>query len=673
MRKAVLFLLLTSLALVVSACGDDGRPPTGGDGGDDAMLPPQPDQDGDGISDVDEARATNRDTDGDGMPDYLDLDSDNDSIPDAVEAGDADTNTAPEDADMDGIANFVDNDSDGNGIADLVEGVLDADGDGIEDFRDLDDDNDRVEDATEIVDPSVPVDFDGDGLADFRDPDSDNDFILDGDERPRIGDAPDTDGDGTPDWQDDDSDGDGFSDTEEAGDMDIRTPPIDTDADMIPDFLDPDSDNDGVSDLDEFIAGSDPTDGDTDGDGVSDLIEIGAGTDPTDAFDNPRERGDFVFVVPYEEATDPPRDTLEFRTSIQFADVYFLFDESGSMSAESTALRAAVTTVISDLTCMDFGTPCLRDEMCGTDQVCSLTGTCIEDPGISTCVASPWTGAGQYENNLFHDLDLQPDPTVTEATMAAWSFPGFDEHLWTAVLCTADPTAASCATFIDGAHPCSTTPGAVGCPGYRAEAVKILVMFTDEPSAGASVAAQAATALTDAGITFIGVWSGSAGSANRDDMVTVATMSGSVDRTGAPLVFDGDGAAVVPVVTAAINEIVEGVPLRVTIDAADLPDDAGDALQFIDHLEANTSGGRCSMVPTEDIPAPSIARHAFPSVIPGTPVCFDVVPVATNTTVMPEASPLVFEAELTIYGDGSPLDSRRVFFLVPPEIEIILE
>jgi hypothetical protein len=171
-----------------------------------------------------------------------------------------------------------------------------------------------------------------------------------------------------------------------------------------------------------------------------------------------------------------------------------------------------------------------------------------------------------------------------------------------------------------------------------------------------------------AGITFIGVWSGTPTSAERADLVTVATGSGSFDRLGAPLVFNGTDAAVVPVVTAAINEIVEGVPLRITIDAADLPDDAGDAIQFIDHLEANVSGGTCSMIPTEDVPPPALARQLFPAVTPGTPVCFDVVPVAMNTTVMPEASPLVFEAELTVYGDGSPLDSRTVFFLVPPEI-----
>jgi hypothetical protein len=344
-------------------------------------------------------------------------------------------------------------------------------------------------------------------------------------------------------------------------------------------------------------------------------------------------------------------------------------DESGSMSAESAALLGAINTVIGNLTCTDFGTPCTRDEMCGVDQVCSLSGSCIEDPGISSCVASPWTGAGQYENTLMHDLDLQPDPAVTTAAMGLWSFPGYLEHLFQAALCTAEPTNATCAGYLDPGHSCATpAPDRVGCPGFRAEAVKIMVMFTDEDSDGPLVGAEAGAALSAAGITFIGVWSGVAGSVARGDLVTVATASGSLDRLGNPLVFDGVDAAVVPALTAAINEIVEGVPLRITIDAADLPDDAGDAIQFIDHLEANTSGGTCSMIPTEDVPPPALARHLFPSVTPGTPVCFDVVPVAMNTTVMPTASPLVFEAEITVYGDGSPLDSRTVFFLVPPVI-----
>ena len=39
------------------------------------------------------------------------------------------------------------------------------------------------------------------------------------------------------------------------------------------------------------------------------------------------------------------------------------------------------------------------------------------------------------------------------------------------------------------------------------------------------------------------------------------------------------------------------------------------------------------------------------------------------TDQMPATTPLVFKARLTVYGDGSPLDSRFVYFLVPPRIE----
>ena len=118
----------------------------------------------------------------------------------------------------------------------------------------------------------------------------------------------------------------------------------------------------------------------------------------------------------------------------------------------------------------------------------------------------------------------------------------------------------------------------------------------------------------------------------------------------------------------AINEVVEGVPLRVTIEAADEPGDAGDALQFIDYLEVSTDGEECSSVsPLEDRDGDG-RDDTFPSLLPGTPVCWDVVP-ADNTTVEPQPEPLIFRARLTVLGDGSPLDSRVVYFLIPPRIE----
>lgn len=618
------------------------------------------DADHDTILDADEGAETSVDTDGDGEPDYLDRDSDDDGIFDRDEAGDADPITPPVNSDGDGEPDFRSTDADGNGILDGDELDADTDGDGFPDRADRDDDNDTANDVMElrgILDP--PIDTDGDGIPNLKDPDSDNDLILDGDE---IG--ADTDGDGLLDWEDLDSDEDGISDSEEAGDSDLRSPPLNSDedtGDTTPDFRDPDSDNDGLSDRLERANGTSTRIGDTDEDGVSDLIEVAAGTDALDPDENPRTRGDFVFVVPHMEAPEPARDTLEFRTNLQFADVYFLFDESGSMSSEIDALRTAVTSLASDLTCADSGVACERDSGCGAGEICSsFSGTCIEDPGLDSCLLSPWTGVGKYEDDYDNLLSLQPSPAAT-AFALSFPTPGSTENLFGAVWGVANPESAP------GVENGCAAPamGRLGCPAFREEAARILVAFTDENSDDALDAADVGAALRDADITFIGVWSGTASSAERQDLVDIARESGSFDRTGMPLVFNGADSAVVPAVTSAIEEIVEGVPLRVTIAAADAPDDDGDALQFIDHLEVNTGGGRCSAIATtEDTDGDGFA-DAFPSVLPGTPVCWDVI-ARRNETVEPAEEPLVFRAELTVSGDGSPLDTRTVYFLVPP-------
>ncbi|MCZ7679690.1 MAG: hypothetical protein M5U28_13385 [Sandaracinaceae bacterium] len=269
-----------------------------------------------------------------------------------------------------------------------------------------------------------------------------------------------------------DSDADGIPDATEAGDADVETQPVDTDMDGIPDFRDPDSDNDGLSDADEVAGGSSPTNPDTDGDGISDLIEVGAGTNPTDPSDSPRTRGDFVFVVPYMEDPDPARDTLTFRTSIQFADVYFLFDISGSMAGEITALRGAVTTVIGDLQCTDTFVACTRDAECGAGEICSpFSSTCIEDPGASSCILSPWTGTGYYEQTLENSLSLQADPAATSAAIRTSTYGG-SERLYQAVQAVAaGPIAGFTANGCTG-----PSPGRIGCPSFREEAVRILVV-----------------------------------------------------------------------------------------------------------------------------------------------------------------------------------------------------
>jgi len=74
------------------------------------------------------------DTDGDGVDDYRDTDSDNDTLPDSV--GDSLSDNievggnpeSPVDTDFDGIPDFQDVDSDGDGVPDNLEQLADPSG-----------------------------------------------------------------------------------------------------------------------------------------------------------------------------------------------------------------------------------------------------------------------------------------------------------------------------------------------------------------------------------------------------------------------------------------------------------------------------------------------------------------------------------------------------------------
>ncbi|MFK8029058.1 MAG: OmpA family protein [Gammaproteobacteria bacterium] len=246
-------------------------------------LDPMADGDGDGINDLYDVDVTlgadtngdgvddsvePTDTDGDMVPDYLDLDTDSDGIPDVDEAVGPDT---------DGDA-IIDDVPTNEGTIDMP---VDSDNDGIGDWRELDSDDDGTFDNVAVPDAAAadtdndgliddPTDSDGDGLADIIDksdgfgtiPDADGDGIPDDVEG-----TGDTDGDGVPDFQDTDSDNDGIPDSVEAQDPNN---PVDTDGDGTPDFQDSDSDNDGLSDELEGV-------GDFNNNGIPDYID--AGTD----------------------------------------------------------------------------------------------------------------------------------------------------------------------------------------------------------------------------------------------------------------------------------------------------------------------------------------------------------------------------------------------------------
>ncbi|MDH3600814.1 MAG: C25 family cysteine peptidase, partial [Candidatus Tectomicrobia bacterium] len=119
------------------------------------------DSDSDGILDVAEDRnldgdndpttGSAPDTDGDGMPDYLDPDNDGDGMPTASEDPNGNGDPTDDDTDGDGIPDYLDPDDDGPGPGD-------SDMDGVDD---------------DVECPSSPfcTDTDGDGIPNYNDPD----------------------------------------------------------------------------------------------------------------------------------------------------------------------------------------------------------------------------------------------------------------------------------------------------------------------------------------------------------------------------------------------------------------------------------------------------------------------------------------------------------------------
>ena len=251
------------------------------------------------------------DTDGDGIPDYLDVDSDDDGIIDNIEAQttygyippsgkDKDKNglddayeetpgscngLTPVDTDKDKIPDYKDIDSDDDGIIDNIEAQTTV---GYIPPKGKDKDGNGLDDAYEETPGScgglTPVDTDGDGHKDFRDIDSDDDGIIDNIE------AQDPDHYIPPKGKDKDKNGldDAYESHPGAGE---GLTPINSDSDPLPNFRDIDSDNDGLPDNVEGQSTAGyipPTGNDDDKDGLDNAYENdGITPENTDGEDNP--------------------------------------------------------------------------------------------------------------------------------------------------------------------------------------------------------------------------------------------------------------------------------------------------------------------------------------------------------------------------------------------------
>ena len=466
-----------------------------------------------------------------------------------------------------------------------------------------------------------------------------------------------------------DTDTDADSDTDADTDVDTDT---DTDGDTDPVL---DNDGDGLSNGLEATLGTDPNDPDTDGDGYSDFVEWYAETNPLDPESNPKVEGNFYFLVPYGGAPDPTEDTLVFQTNIQMADVFFAMDTTGSMYGEIANLKTTLSTTII--------------------------------PEISTIIPYAWFGVGYFDDYPVGAYGYTPDVAfglmqimtddIAAAQTAVNALPECNGSDWAesdVPMLWAVATGGSLGTYLPAQTDCPA--GYVGYPCFRPGAIPIIVMMTDAPfhngpsnygAYGTDVSPEppeyvyAVAALDTIHAKVLPVYSGTLGDIGNEHCNDIALDTGAA-IDGDPLVFEisGSGTGLDTGIVDAINELATAVPFDIsTLGRDDDETDTVDATVFIDRIVPNIVGGVADpedpliicmggleTINNDADPYPDL----FNDVMPGVPVCFDIIP-KMNTTVPPATETKMYTAYIDVIGDSvTTLDTREIYFLVPPSVPI---
>ena len=676
---------------------------------------PVDDVDGDTILDRDEGNC-GRDSDFDRTPDCEDEDSDNDGIPDSVEAGDSETLTQPVDTDRDEVPDYRDLDSDGDGIEDRIEGMADPDGDGAGNWIDTDSDGDNIRDIVEGV-----TDFDGDGIPDYLDTDSDNDTIADWYEA--FGDL---DEDGIQDRFDLDSDDDGFSDREEAGDADLNTDPVDTDDDGTADYLDYDSDGDGLLDQNELGCpdSSDRLMPDTDHDLYSDLAEVAVGSDPCNELWHVGHEVEFFFILPPDEEQNAP---LSFSTDVQQADILFHMDTTGSMSGEISNLQGGILEMIDDIGAVfddgdddddvesvAFGVSSYRDFPVDNPNSSSDYGNLSRgdypfrlDQRITTRASSARSGASRLVADGGADIEESGWESLYQIATGAGGVSWHDSDVSDS-LGPFNPASGRIVGVADGT---------IGGVGFREGSLPIVVQFTDARShndtlspystarvTGTHYRTQAINQLNARQIRVVGVASAAGGDSLWNELEALAVETGAVipacafrGACGAnkcctgipgesnwaqppaagnmcPLAFQikSDGSGLSDSTVDAIEFLATAGTMRVStrvVADADAAREGVDTACFIKAVIPNrwVHGDDCGSDPTiSDHYPPAGVDDSFDGVTNGTQVFFDVF-VENNGCVEPTEDPQAFDATIEVIGDDvTVLDTRKVTIIIPP-------
>ena len=545
--------------------------------------------------------------------------------------------------------------------------------------------------------PPACVDFDRDGISD----------AIEGRDENR-----DTDMDGTPDYRDTDSDDDGYFDQNETrrsypgfAEMSRPTPgcrdPGDNcDDDAIPNFRDLDADNDGLTDGEELLARTNPCAADTDGDGATDLIEAAAMSDGRDPVSRPPANSLYV-VLPYHPADMPgmheSRD-FTFSTRIRQADVFFLVDNSGSMSGTISNIRTNFSSMI--VPAIQMAIPDIRVGVGSFDSMPVMPQGYPGMPGdYNLWVRQRLTNdimAAQRAFNNMRTIDMDAPgfaggdgpENSTEAAYEIIAGTGNRGHendpaALRTVLNALDPRGNGWAPRMVPERDCGADPdnpvGIYGWGCFREGRIPIVVLTSDAPwydgcAAGSPVTPgtpnpghncnELVEAFNRRGAFFIGLDVGSTSTYMNSTVVATRTMT--LNGMGMPIAFSASSGGIAGVSMNIVNAIAEiAGRARQNITTRIVADNAAEGLAAghttADFLE--------SIVATRGEPeAPEgYDRHdmdTFFNVDPATRVTFTVD--FYNDFQPGAATAKLFRATIDVIGrGGTVVDTRPVYIVVP--------
>jgi len=348
---------------------------------------------------------------------------------------------------------------------------------------------------------------------------------------------------------------------------------------------------------------------------------------------------------------------LDINAELRRADVLFLVDNTRSMDAEIGRIRDRLRDTIAPGI-----TATIPDSMIGAATFADFpVGMCGQPGDVPFALVLPVTDDLNRAQAAIDSISMQGGSDRPESQV---------EALYHAA------TGEGHGMFVAPSFGCPT--GGVGYPCFRADALAIILMFTDAPfhngpggsepySAACTVSpiphtyAQAVTALNRLDARVMGIYSGGAGAPGRGDLVSIAEDTNAVRSGGDPLVFDiGErGENLSQSVVQAIETLANVIRFDVDTVLVD-PDrtDGVDPTLFVDSVVPVRAE------PMTNVESIDVDNGAFLGVLAGTRVFFELNIVAG--AVVPGPEPQRFLLEIVFRGDGrTRLGSRTIEIVIP--------